>query len=230
MSEIRLAPQSPLSWASPLPFSPLPGEKTQPLGKLTPGYASPAQVFSCPAPGSNPGGSLSLSNLQSQTAELVAGKAPAEEPYAEAVGNTGLAAGTVSDASGAAAKVAGQAGNLGRLGRVARVAGPVGGVLANGAQLVETGMEIREARRDPSLTEAEKEQKAGKAAVVGGAKVLGGMGGMAGGMALGFAVGGPVGLVVGAVAGGFGGDWVGGKLGEALGDTGVGRAVGKLLA
>ncbi|MBT9585862.1 hypothetical protein IV102_21145 [bacterium] len=198
-----------------------------------PGYGSPQQLLSCPAPGSDPANSLSLINLQSQVAEQVVGKpVSAANPNIERAGDTGMAAGSVADAAAGTTKAVGTAGKLAKLGKVAKVAGPVGTVVATGAQVVETGLEIRDVRRDPNLSQAEKQQKAGKAAVVGAGKLLGGTGGLVGGMALGLMVGGPVGMVlgvIGGVAGGFGGDWVGGKAGEALGDTVVGRTVGKLF-
>lgn len=233
MSDLRIANQSPVFRANAPAFSPLdPGRGNPILQSLqTPGYGSPGQLFSCPAPGSDLANSLSLTNLQSQVAEQVIGKpVSAANPNIERAGDTGMAAGTVADAAAGTAKAVGTAGNLAKIGKVAKIAGPAGTVVATGAQLVETGLEIRDARRDPNLSQAEKEQKAGKAAVVGGAKLLGGTGGLVGGMALGFMVGGPIGMVVGGVAGGFGGDWVGGKAGEALGDTVVGRTVGKLFS
>ena len=232
MSDLRVANQSPVFRAVPSNFSPLAPDKGNLLQTLqVPGYGSPQQLFSCPAPGSNPANSLSLTNLQSQVAEQVVGKPVSEaNPNIERAGDAGMAVGSVADAAAGTTKaVAGAAGKLAKLGKVAKVAGPVGTVVATGAQFVETGLEIRDVRRDPNLTEAQKEQKAGKAAVVGGGKLLGGTGGLVGGMALGFMVGGPVGMVIGGVAGGFGGDWVGGKAGEALGDTVVGRTVGKLF-
>lgn len=223
MNEIRFShPTAPLRNQPLLCHRPLPELGLWEQGLNSP-LGRPESLLSTGPWPSNPAASRSLTGLQAELAAQVTGSNPA----ADAAGHTGLVAGTVADAASTTSRVASQ---TGRLARSARVAGPIGGVIASGAQVVESGLEIRQAQRDPNLSEAQKEQKAGRAAVVGGSKLLGGMGGLAAGAAAGFAIAGPVGAIVLGVAGGFGGDWAAGKVGEALGDTGLGRAVGKLFA
>lgn len=231
MSEVRLSAQSPMLWTNPA--RPTLTNSGLNLATEFPGYSNAQQLLSCPAsPTSNPAAAFSLTGVQASLAAQVAGPVADVAPNraVEVAGETGMAAGTVADAATSTARAAAHSGgHLAGMARVARVAGPVGTVVASGAQVVESGLEIRDARNNPNLTPVQRQQTAGRAALVGGSKIVGGLGGVMGGMAVGFMVGGPVGLIAGGVAGGFGGDWAGGKVGEAVGDTAVGRFVGRLL-
>ncbi|MBS2037354.1 hypothetical protein JST97_20365 [bacterium] len=187
--------------------------------------------------------SLSLLGHQAEVANRAL-QGPESSGWIEA---TGGGAGVAADASSGAGRASAAVSNgleagkvakaLGKVAPAARVAGPVGGIVATGAQVAESGLKIREVQQNSALSEADKEQQTGQLAVQGAGKIGGGLAGMAGGMAAGAslgAVGGPagmaVGLIAGAVLGGLGGDWLGGKLGDGLGGTGLGRLVGKAFA
>jgi len=62
---------------------------------------------------------------------------------------------------------------VGKLTPIARAAGPVGGAVAAGAQVIETGVEIRQGQRDQKLNQAQKEQLAVKTAVKVAGKITG---------------------------------------------------------
>ncbi len=144
------------------------------------------------------------------------------------------AAGGVADAATAGAQAAGGAAD--GLRGVAKGAGRVLGPVAVGIDLVGGGLKIRDAWKDKSLTDDQRDKKVGEATAGTAGSIAGGAGGAWAGAAAGAAIGsvipGPgtvIGGVVGAVLGGVLGGKAGEKAGEAAGGTGAGKGIGGFI-
>lgn len=118
----------------------------------------------------------------------------------------------------------------------AQGAGRVLGPAAIGLDIVGGGLKVNEAWRDQSLTDRQRDQKVGEAAIGTAGSVAGGAGGAWAGALAGAAIGSAfpvvgtvIGGIAGAVLGGFLGGKAGEKAGEAVGRTSFGRAVGDTI-
>lgn len=214
---------------------------------LSPGYLSPfrpmsfepaalplAQPF--PQQGgmcmlySNPTAARGVTDIQASTAQDMTGGL--------VEGSSDLAGG-VSDGAGAAARRgAAAAGNTAAdtLRGFARGGGRLLGPASIALDLVGGGMKINEAWNDRTLTDRQRDEKVGEAAVGTAGSVAGGAGGAWAGALAGAALGSAVpvvgtviGGIAGAVLGGFLGGKAGEKAGEAVGRTSAGRAVGDAI-
>lgn len=218
--------------------------------------ALPAPTF---GPVSNPMYAQGVTGMQSETAEDMTGGVPT---YVEAGGTLagtagdGLsaatrgatataggaadaahAAGGAADAAHAAGGVADAAqGATSGLQGVAKGAGRALGPVAIGVDVVSGGLKVRDAWKDPNLTDSQRDQKVGEATVGTAGSIAGGAGGAwagaAAGAALGSVIPGPgtvIGGVVGAVLGGVLGGKAGEKAGEAAGGTGAGKGIGGFI-
>lgn len=150
---------------------------------------------------------------------------------------TGDLAGGISDGANAARRGAGATASAADGVRgFSRGAGRLLGPVSIGLDVVGGGMKIHEAWNDRSLTDRQRDERVGEAAVGTVGAVLGGAGGAWAGAAAGAAIGSAVplvGTIIGGVAGAILGGFLGGKAGErageAVGRSSVGRAVGDTI-
>lgn len=174
------------------------------------------------------------------TASGVADAASAGANAAGGVADAAHAAGGAADAAHAAGGVADAAqaagGAADGLKGIAKGAGRALGPVAIGIDLVGGGLKIRDAWKDKSLTDDQRDKKVGEATVGTAGSIAGGAGGAWAGAAAGAAIGsvipGPgtvIGGVVGAVLGGVLGGKAGEKAGEAVGGTGAGKGIGGFI-
>ena len=184
-------------------------------------------------PTSNPAKANQILSRQAAAAEQITGQPKSRtESVQDAAAGTGTVAGPVGDAANGTLRAAAAASAVGRTlehaSHAARYLGPVGAVVAGGAQVAETSLEVYSTSADQTASRAEKSQKVGHSVFVGGAKIILGAGLATAGVIAGASLG-PGGMIAGAVAGGFVGDQLGEAIGGAIGDTRVGQWVGEKI-
>lgn len=209
-----------------------------------------------PSPLASPAYAQGVTGLQSESANEMTGgletavehggtlTSAAGDGFASTQRGAAAAAGGAADAASGAANAAGGAADgarsaasaAGGAADAARGAGRFLGPAAIGIDLVSGGLKIRDAWKDPNLTDSQRDQKVGEATVGTAGSIAGGAGGAWAGAAAGAAIGSVVpvvgtviGGIAGAVLGGFLGGKAGEKAGEAVGGTGAGKGIGGFI-
>lgn len=178
-----------------------------------------------------------VTRMQSESADEMSGGLPTVlGTGGEAAGAAGDAASRGARAMASAAESASAGADLADSLKFARGAGRALGPVAVAADVAAGGLSIRDAWKDNTLTERQRDEKVGQATLGTTGAIAGGAGGAWAGAALGATLGsvvpgfgtvlgGVLGAAVGGILGGRGGEAVG----EAVGGTRLGRGIGSLV-